>query len=80
MARQHLVKTFDGFTVLQPVTGVYFWRTPTGYWCRVDHTGTQPLGKHEPAVLQGRAYGLDKTNLTSVEALLRERILQHQTG
>jgi hypothetical protein len=25
---------------------VYLWRTPHGYWFRVDHHGTHPLGKH----------------------------------
>jgi hypothetical protein len=24
---------------------VYLWRSPHGYWYRVDHTGTHPLGK-----------------------------------
>jgi hypothetical protein len=42
----HLAKTFGGFTVHQPVRGVYLWRTPTGHRYRVDHTGTHPLGRH----------------------------------
>jgi hypothetical protein len=30
----------------QPKLGVHLWRTRTGYWYRVDHIGTHPLGKH----------------------------------
>ncbi len=25
---------------------MHLWRTRYGYWYRVDHTGTHPLGKH----------------------------------
>jgi hypothetical protein len=28
---------------------VYLWRTPHGYWFRVDHHGTHPLGKNPQA-------------------------------
>ncbi len=28
-----------------PPHGVYLWRTPHGYWFRVDDDGTHPLGK-----------------------------------
>jgi hypothetical protein len=28
----------------QPSPGVFQWRTPHGYWFRVDHRGTHPLG------------------------------------
>ncbi|MDX6302352.1 MAG: hypothetical protein QOF53_3566, partial [Nocardioidaceae bacterium] len=30
----------------QPVPGVYLWRTPHGYWYRVDADGTHALGKN----------------------------------
>ncbi|MGN6130532.1 MAG: hypothetical protein ACTHOK_09370, partial [Nocardioidaceae bacterium] len=45
--RQHRIKTFaHGWIHHQPVLGVHLWRTRYGYWYRVDHTGTHPLGKH----------------------------------
>ena len=28
-----------------PPPGVYLWRTPHGYWFRVDNDGTHPLGR-----------------------------------
>jgi hypothetical protein len=44
---EHRVKTFGrGWRHYQPQAGIYLWRTPHGYWFRVDHTGTQALGKH----------------------------------
>ena len=40
----HRVKTHGrGWRHHQPVPGVYLWRTPHGYWCRVDQHGTHPL-------------------------------------
>ncbi len=49
--RHHLAKTFMGFQVHQPSPGLYYWRTPTGWWYQVDHRGTRPLGRDEPAFL-----------------------------
>ena len=40
----HRVKTHGrGWRHHQPVPGVYLWRTPHGYWTRVDRHGTHPL-------------------------------------
>jgi hypothetical protein len=40
----HRVKTHGrGWCHHQPVPGVYLWRTPHGYWTRVDRHGTRPL-------------------------------------
>ncbi|QWZ09421.1 hypothetical protein KRR39_06535 [Nocardioides panacis] len=40
----HRVKTHGrGWRHHQPVPGVYLWRTPHGYWTRVDQHGTRPL-------------------------------------
>ncbi len=36
----HRVKTHGDWQVVQPFTGVYVWRTPTGRYYLVDHTGT----------------------------------------
>jgi hypothetical protein len=48
--RAHRVKTFArGWRHHQPVPGVFLWRTPHGYWFRVDHTGTHPIGQHPSA-------------------------------
>ncbi len=42
----HRVKTHaHGWMHRQPVPGVHLWRTPQGYWFRVDHAGTHPLGR-----------------------------------
>ncbi len=42
----HRVKTHGrGWQHRQPRPGVYLWRTPHGYWFRVDRTGTRPLGR-----------------------------------
>jgi hypothetical protein len=42
----HRVKTFGrGWQLRQPSAGVYLWRTPHGYWFRVDDDGTRPLGR-----------------------------------
>ncbi len=46
--RRHRLKTHSpGWHVTQPAPGVYLWRTPTGYWTRVDATGTHWLGRQE---------------------------------
>jgi hypothetical protein len=42
----HRVKTHGRWSLRQPSPGVYEWRTPHGYWFRVDHRGTHPLGKN----------------------------------
>lgn len=43
----HRVKTHArGWRHHQPVPGVFLWRTPHGYWYRVDPTGSYPLGKN----------------------------------
>jgi hypothetical protein len=40
----HRVKTHGrGWRHHQPIPGVYLWRTPHGYWFRVDQHGTHPL-------------------------------------
>ncbi len=36
----HRVKTHGDWQVAQPFTGVFVWRTPTGRYLLVDHTGT----------------------------------------
>jgi hypothetical protein len=42
----HRVKTHGrGWRHLQPSPGVYLWRTPHGYWFRVDRNGTTALGR-----------------------------------
>ncbi len=42
----HRVKTHaPGWRHHQPQPGVHYWRTPTGYWFRVDHRGGHALGR-----------------------------------
>jgi hypothetical protein len=42
----HRVKTHArGWRHLNPLPGVYLWRTRHGYWFRVDRHGTHPLGR-----------------------------------
>jgi hypothetical protein len=48
----HRAKTFGGFTLHQPLPGLYLWRAPTGSWYRVDHTGTTPLGTTTPDIIK----------------------------
>ncbi len=48
----HRVKTHGRWSLRQPSPGVFEWRSPHGYWFRVDHTGTHPLGKN-PEQQQG---------------------------
>ncbi len=43
--RTHRIKTHSGWTVTQPRSGVWIWRTPHGHHHLVDSTGTTPLGK-----------------------------------
>ncbi len=52
----HRLKTHaPGWLHLQPLPGVYLWRTPHRWWFHVDATGTYPLGR-DPDL---SAYGLD---------------------
>jgi hypothetical protein len=53
--RHHRAKTFGGFTLVQPLPGLYLWRTPTGHWFRVDHRGSTALGKETPEVVRQMA-------------------------
>lgn len=47
----HRVKTHGRWRLRQPRPGVLQWRSPHGYWFRVDHRGTHPLGReHRPGV------------------------------
>ncbi len=46
------MKTHGRWSLRQPSPGVFEWRSPHGYWFRVDHTGTHPLGKN-PEQQQG---------------------------
>lgn len=47
----HRVKTYGRWRLRQPAPGVLQWRSPHGYWFRVDHRGTHPLGKEtDPGV------------------------------
>ena len=48
----HRAKTFGGFRCHQPLPGLYVWRTPTGHWFRVDHTGTTALGRAVPEIVR----------------------------
>ena len=42
----HRIKTHGhGWQLLQPMPGVYLWRTPHNYWYRVDNDGTHSLGR-----------------------------------
>lgn len=50
----HRAKTLGGFLHLQPLPGMYLWRTPTGRWYHVDRTGTHPLGTTTPDILTQR--------------------------
>jgi len=75
--RHHLAKTFDGFTVHQIAPGLYYWRTPVGYWYRVDHHGTHPLGRlPEPPAAVTAAQRYDRPTMTTPERQLHELILR----
>ena len=52
--RHHNLKTHHGWRCFQPLPGLFLWLTPSGYWFRVDHLGTTPLGKDEPEILRQR--------------------------
>ena len=54
----HRVKTHGrGWRLLQPSPGVYLWRTPHGYWFRVDRCGTRPLGRDPDLSVHGSSPG-----------------------
>ena len=59
--RHHRAKTFGGFTLHEPLPGMYLWRTPTGHWYQVDSQGTHALGRTTPAILEQKA---GKTTVT----------------
>jgi hypothetical protein len=47
----HRIKTHaTGWTMQQPTPGVYLWRTPHGYWYRVDNDGCG-----SPRIVEGLA-------------------------
>jgi hypothetical protein len=73
----HLLKTFAGFAVHQPAPGLYYWRTPTGWWYQVDHTGTRPLGRNEPAAVRAPLANANAngTNLSPMEETFRRAIV-----
>jgi hypothetical protein len=51
---EHRVKTHArGWRHLNPLPGVYLWRTPHGYWYRVDPHGTHALGKDPDLAAHG---------------------------
>jgi hypothetical protein len=52
--RHHNLKTHHGWRCFQPLPGLFLWLTPSGYWFRVDHLGTTPLGKDEPEIIRQR--------------------------
>jgi hypothetical protein len=57
----HRVKTHaSGWRHHQPTPGVYLWRTPHGYWCRVDQHGTHPLTGQAAAGLESHS-ALERT-------------------
>ena len=72
---RHLAKTFGGFRVHQPLPGLYYWRTPTGWWYQVDHRGTQPLGRDRPAILDEPLSNVDVRSCSAMEQALRREII-----
>jgi hypothetical protein len=52
---------------------VFLWRSPHGYWFRVDHTGTHPLGKNPEAHQQDAV--VDEWRLTPLEARLANLVI-----
>lgn len=41
----HRLKTHGRWRLREPTPGVFEWRSPHGYWWRVDHDGTRYLGR-----------------------------------
>jgi hypothetical protein len=51
----HRIKTHGrGWRHRQPVPGTYLWRTPHGYWFRVDRHGSHRLGRDPDSLLEQR--------------------------
>jgi hypothetical protein len=46
--RAHRIRTHGAWQLNQPRPGVWDWRSPHGYWWRVDHTGTHFHGTSPP--------------------------------
>ncbi len=63
--RPHRLKTHGrGWRHLNPLPGVYLWRTRHGYWFRVDPGGTHALGRHPDL----RAHGVGGTEARKASA------------
>lgn len=78
--RHHLAKTFDGFRVHQVAIGVYYWRSPTGYWWLVDPQGTRALGRLEqPPDAVTSAERLDPTPMRPAERRFRDLVVRSLT-
>jgi hypothetical protein len=71
----HRIKTHGrGWKHRQPRPGVYLWRTPHGYWCRVDRTGTHLLGTTpSPYDLEGFAPDPRSAHERALADLIREQ-------
>jgi hypothetical protein len=50
--RHHRAKTVGGFTLHQPLPGMFLWRIPSGHWYQVDNEGTHALGRETPAIIE----------------------------
>lgn len=86
----HRVKTHGRWSLRQPAPGVFLWRSPHGYWFRVDHSGTHALGKEPrsgPAVSpvdhargrpeEGSVPFVDEVWVSPLEVDLAELVLLH---
>lgn len=79
--RHHLAKTFDGFAVHQVAVGLYYWRSPTGHWWRVDHRGTRGLGRLEkPPTAVRAADRFDTSRMGRAEQHLRDQLVRHHAA
>ncbi|HEX4978031.1 MAG TPA: hypothetical protein VFV40_09220 [Nocardioides sp.] len=70
----HRIKTHGrGWKHRQPRPGVYLWRTPHGYWVRVDRTGTHLIGSTpSPYDLEGLAPDPRSAHERALADLVRE--------
>jgi hypothetical protein len=68
----HRAKTLGGFSLHQPLPGLYLWRTPTGHWFQVDHRGTRRLGRRTPAIIAQRTApaGMSRVELAFTDLVL----------
>ena len=74
----HRAKTFGGFSCYQPLPGLFLWRTPTGHWYRVDHTGTTSLGRNVPDIVrQVRARPSPRADWSVSEDRLGALLVRH---